>query len=181
MAMRRTTRIVKTGKFEYRTLVKIIKLKSAMPTEIENNDEDVAKGYNQYIDERKLLIGAAREGARTFDKAILTLASGSFGLSIGFLKDIVQKPFANTMWLLGASWALFAASIVIILLSFIAGQKACEQRIRYAYLTLVEKKKTDKSYWSIIAEIMNYLSIILFAAAIIYYSYFVYWNTINKP
>ena len=35
--------------------------------------------YELYLDERKQLIDAARESARTFDKAVLTFGSVAFG------------------------------------------------------------------------------------------------------
>lgn len=45
--------------------------------------------YDVYLEERKLLIDAEREGARTLDKAILTLAAGALALSITFLEKVV--------------------------------------------------------------------------------------------
>ncbi len=44
--------------------------------------------YKVYLEERKLLVDAVREGARSFDKTILALASGAFGLSLTFIRQM---------------------------------------------------------------------------------------------
>jgi hypothetical protein len=59
-------------------------------------------------DERKEYVDAARESARTFDKAVLTFGSAVFGFSIAFLKDIAPTPARETLKWLGASWLLFS-------------------------------------------------------------------------
>ena len=53
--------------------------------------------YEVYLEERKLLVDAEREGARTFDKAILTLAAGALALSITFLEKVVPVAQATTL------------------------------------------------------------------------------------
>ena len=55
------------------------------------------KEYELYLEERRVLVAAQRETAASFDKAILTLASGAFAISFVFVKDIVPKPFPNTL------------------------------------------------------------------------------------
>ncbi len=44
--------------------------------------------YEVYLDERKSLINTELEQARHFDKYILTLAAGTFGLSLLFMNQI---------------------------------------------------------------------------------------------
>lgn len=43
--------------------------------------------YAAHMEERKTLIEAARESAKTFDQAVLAFGSAIFGASIAFLKD----------------------------------------------------------------------------------------------
>lgn len=138
-------------------------------TKLENLD------YQLYIDERKLLIEALRESSRTFDKAILTLASGAFGFTIAFLKDVAPKPFQNTLSLLSFSWFFFSLSLVVILFSFLASQKACNEQIEIAYDVIVEKKQRQ-TRWATITTFCNYISIISLLCAIIFWSCFAYWN-----
>lgn len=51
--------------------------------------------YDVYLEERKLLIDAARESARTFDKAILTFAAAAFGFSVALLKEAARIPLSG--------------------------------------------------------------------------------------
>jgi hypothetical protein len=138
----------------------------------------VEQKYQLFLEERKLLIDAEREGSRTFDKAILTLASGAFGVSIVFLKDIVPHPFSNTFCLLGASWFFFALSLVIILFSFLSSQLACRIQIDVAYDTIFKNEKRANK-WATITEFCNYASIIVLALAFIFWGLFVYWNLLH--
>ncbi|MCX6173299.1 MAG: hypothetical protein NTZ27_00895 [Ignavibacteriales bacterium] len=146
---------------------------SELEKEIVDESED--KNYKLYIDERKLLIEALRESSQTFDKAILTLASGSFGFTIAFLKDIAPKPFANTLWLLAFSWFLFAVSLIVILFSFLASQKACNEGIDIAFDVIV-KGEIRSTPWRTITTVCNYISIIALIAAIIFWGCFAYFN-----
>jgi hypothetical protein len=136
------------------------------------------QAYQLYLDERRLLIDAEREGSRTFDKAILTLASGAFGFSIAFLKDIVPHPYANTLSLLGWSWALFSLSLVTILFSFLSSQFACRFQIELTYEELIANTKR-KNVWATITDVCNFASIIVLALAFILWGCFVYWNVIH--
>jgi hypothetical protein len=58
----------------------------------DEESDPAQKEHEQYLKHREQLIDAAREGARTFDKAVLTFGSAVFGFSIAFLKDIAPKP-----------------------------------------------------------------------------------------
>jgi len=109
-----------------------------------NNFDSKEKDYELYIEERKILVESLRESSQSFDKAILTLASGSFGFTIAFLKDIVPNPFENTKWLLRFSWGLFAFSILLILVSFLTSQKACVRQIDNTYELIINQKKILK-------------------------------------
>src|SRR5690348_9629107 len=113
--------------------------------------------YQLYLEERKALIAAQRETASSFDKAILSLASGAFGVSVVFLKDIVPQPLADTKWLLGSSWAAFATSLVTILVGFLASQHACTCQIDVAYRRLVqESNDKTRNRWSLVAHVCNW-------------------------
>jgi hypothetical protein len=136
--------------------------------------------YQLFLEDRKMLVDAWREGSRTFDKAILTFSSGAFAVSIAFLKDVVPYPFPNTLCLLGWSWALFSAALIIILFSFIASQKACEAQIDITYDDLINNTKRTNS-WSTVTAVCNYSSIIVLGLAFLFAGCFVYWNIIYIP
>lgn len=117
-----------------------------------------------------------RESSRTFDKAILTLASGSFGFTIAFLKDIVPTPFENTKWLIHFSWGLIALSILLILISFLTSQKACLKQIENTFEIIINKKKDMQNTWGNVTTILNYASIIVLITAYFIWGLFVFLN-----
>lgn len=140
---------------------------------------DETQRYQLYIDERKMLIEAIKDSASSFDKAILTFGSGAFAISIAFLKDIAPNPHPNTLPLLGWSWLLFAASLVLILVAFVMSQKACNAQIDISYDELVKRMERRKNGWGIATTILNYLSILVLALAFLLSGLFVYWNKIH--
>jgi len=134
--------------------------------------------YKLKLDERKMLIDCAREGSNTFDKAILTLTSGAFGLSFIFLKDIVQSPIKETLFMLSLSWIFFSISLIVILVSFLTSPNAHYFEIEQ---TFKEKEKDrKKNIWSKITWICNIFSIISLALAFSSMGYFFYTNVILK-
>ncbi len=136
--------------------------------------------YKLYLKERDSLIAMEVEGAKTYDKAILTFTSGAFGVSIAFLEKVVPKPFPNTLLWLGLSWLCFAASLIIIILSFLSSQRACRLQVRLTYETIMNNK-TIKNYWSVATYFCNYASLVLLMMAFAFSGLFIYWNKIYQP
>lgn len=145
------------------------------------NGESKSK-YDVYLEERKLLIDAEREGARTFDKAILTLSAGALALSITFLEKVVPISKATTRWPLTASWIAFGVSIFLILFSFLTSQWACiKQReiLDSEWLDVPkQQKQNQKNRWTTATTVLNITSIFAFAAGI---TFFCYFTTANLP
>lgn len=135
--------------------------------------------YQLYIEERKLLVDAERESARTYDKAILTMASGAFGFTMAFLKNIVPNPFTNTLWLLGCSWLAFSFCIIVILFSFLLSQLACRLQIELTHEELMSDQKR-KNVWATVPDICNFVSLAVLVIAFSFWGCFVYWNVIYK-
>ena len=137
------------------------------------------KTYQVYLKERKLLIDAERESARAYDKTILTLASGAFGFTMAFLKNIVPNPFANTLWLLGWAWLAFLLCIIVILFSFLSSQFACRFQIDITYDELMSDLKR-KNLWGTVPDVCNFVSFSILVIAFSFWGCFVYWNVIYK-
>ena len=87
----------------------------------ENNE---TTEYNTYIDERKELVIGERESSARYDKWILTLAGGSLGLSITFIKNVSPDPETSTLWFLGIAWSLLLLAIIAALASHLTSQSA---------------------------------------------------------
>ena len=122
---------------------------------------------------RDVLRGEYQKNSEDFDKLILSLASGSLGISAGFLKQIVPDPRADTLPLLVAGWALMALSLVAIVLSYlwaIESRKDLIEQIDKAVETKKEPKWKIKgiasklSTWSAVALILGIIFYLAFAA-----------------
>jgi hypothetical protein len=144
--------------------------------------------YKQFLEERKLLIDAARESARTFDKAVLAFGSAVFGFSIAFVKDIAPKPYPDTLPWLGASWVLFAIGLLAILLSFLFSHRACMFEIEVGGEALGKRDYTRKrNPWSLATNFCNVSCVAFLFFGLICWSIFAYKNlhygatTMDKP
>jgi hypothetical protein len=105
-----------------------------------------------------------------FDKSILTLAGGVFGLSLTFIKQI---PHTNCVLLLFISWILFVLSIVSTLFSMLTSQDATRAKVEYL-------KGLSKSYngdrYALFTLWLNRLSAIFFISGAFLLSIFVFIN-----
>lgn len=134
--------------------------------------------YRLYLEERRLLYEGESHQADSFDKAILTLSSGAFGISIAFLDKITKNLHRTTLWLLISSWALFAVSILSTLLSFHTSQRDFSRqlrRIEQAYLSKYELKQQKRDRTGM-TQCLNVLSLVAFFVAIAFLSLFVILN-----
>ncbi len=144
-----------------------------------NNDKVYSKVY---IEERKSLIDAKREGARLFVKAILTLAVGAFGLSLTFIKEIVPCVKSGTIFMLAGAWIGFCISILSTLISFLTSQSACRKQIEILDANHIDNdgkqdKKTDpKNVSAIWTRRLNKLSMITFIIGVIFLALFSFVN-----
>jgi len=141
-----------------------------------SNQHTKDEKYQVYLSERKALVDAALEQSRFFDKAILTLAAGVFGLSITFIRQFVPAgQNAQGVWLLFIAWILFGTSIVSTLISFLTSQSACEKQIAVMekeYFHQSISSKTEKNKCRIWTARLNILSIVLFLFGIVFLGLF---------
>ena len=148
---------------------------------------EAEREYKLFLEERKLLIDAARESARTFDKAVLAFGSAVFGFSIAFVKDIAPSPYPESLPWLGVSWALFAIGLLAILLSFLFSHRACMFEIKVGEEGLGKTNYArKKNRWSVATNVCNALCVAFLFSGLICWSEFAYKNlhygatTMNK-
>jgi len=136
--------------------------------------------YEVYLEERKSLINAELEQARHFDKYILTLAAGTFGLSLLFIRQIAPQPETGIIWLLVTAWAVFGASILSTLISFLLSQEACsKQRKMLAewYKENTEHKEEEiKNVFATWTKGLNWTSMSLFIVGVVF---LIIFSTLN--
>jgi hypothetical protein len=109
-------------------------------------------------EERKLLIDAKREAARSFDQTLITLSAGALALSVTFVQQLTTKP---ALWrgVLMTAWLCFGFALVSILISFLFFQYAIDARMRL-------KKQTEQK-WDRGAHRANWTSLISFGLGVI--------------
>ena len=90
---------------------------------------EIANDYKTYIEQRNSLVNAQIDQARQFDKYILTLASGTFGFSVVFMRYLVPTPDTSTLPLIITALVNFGSSILSTLLSFLMSQKAITRQL----------------------------------------------------
>ncbi len=78
---------------------------------------------------RRQLVDIEQKSTEAFDKAVLSLSGGALGLSIAFLNN-TNAPNASERanFLLGA-WILWAASLILTLISFWSSSRAMQMAI----------------------------------------------------
>jgi len=135
-------------------------------------DEDEAKAeYEAYLRRRHFFIDVGREASRHFDKYILTLAAGTFGLSLLFVERIAPHPKDGTEWFLIAAWVAFGATILSTLVSFLSGQESCSKEIEILdgkYRGDIKDEKEIKNRFVTWTKWLNRVSMSLFIVGVIF-------------
>jgi hypothetical protein len=72
--------------------------------------------------ERQRLTNLHEKATDAFDRAIMTLSGGALAISIAFIHDVARTP--EHTWVVGCAWLCFALSLLLILLSFLASERA---------------------------------------------------------
>jgi hypothetical protein len=109
-------------------------------------------------EERKLLIDAKREAARSFDQTMIMLSAGALGLSLTFIQQLPTKP-AQWRAVLSTAWISFAVALASILVSFLFFQYAIDARIR--------SREARAKEWDKGCRLANWLSVIVFTIGVV--------------
>jgi hypothetical protein len=140
---------------------------------------EISKEYlDQLRKDRDALINADLEQSKSFDKYILTLSGGAFGLSLVFIRDIVSKStpvFSNVLY---SAWILFGVSISITLVSFLLSQKACKRQIEINEIILLNKSfdNVPQNTYSRFTNLANWISGCVFVSGLFCLASFAFNN-----
>ena len=121
------------------------------------------------------LLNANFSESELFDKSILTLAGGVFGLSLTFIKQI---PHTSFITLLCLSWIFYVVSILSTLVSMLVSQSAVEKDIIYTQneITDIKDKSQYQNPLACCVRCLNICSITCFVVGSILLSIFVTLN-----
>lgn len=133
-------------------------------------EDEIKEELERYRRRRNFLIDVGREASRSYDKYILTLAAGTFGLSLLFVERIATNPKEQTEWFLIAAWIAFGASILSTLLSFLFGQESCSKEIEILdskYSGAIKDDNKTKNIFITWTKWLNRVSMVLFIVGVI--------------
>ena len=94
----------------------------------DSDADDSEKLYELYVKEEEDLSKRDLSNVENLDKAILSLSSAGLGLSLVFIKNVVELSKANHVWVLNGSWLMFVLAITSTLLSYLFGQRALNKQ-----------------------------------------------------
>jgi len=72
------------------------------------------KDYDIYFKERESLVKLAAEQSASYDKYLLSISAGTFGLTVTFLKDILSSIQKDTVFLVIIAWSLISEILSIV-------------------------------------------------------------------
>lgn len=135
-----------------------------------NSHADHEQNRRLYESESLKFQDGAYAASQEFDRAILTLSAGALGLSLAFIKDIVPLNKAIHLLLLFGSWVFFVASILLMLVSFVASQKAFRHSKKVAheyYIKQNDEILDQRNVPALVTRYLTYASGVCFFVALI--------------
>ena len=151
----------------------------------DDSDYDASeKLYELYVKEEEDLSKRDLSNVENLDKAILSLSSAGLGLSLVFIKNVVELSKANHVWVLYGSWLMFVLAITSTLLSYLFGQRALNKQrelIEKYYLEGNEEAGQQTSLASRITSVLSYVSVFTYIVAVSCTALFIRLNLENIP
>ena len=147
-----------------------------------HNDSDYdesEKLYELYVKEEEELSKRDLSNVENLDKAILSLSSAGLGLSLVFIRNVVELAAATHVWLLHLSWLMFVLAITSTLLSYLFGQRALDRQrelIEKYYLEGDEDAGQQTSLASRMTRFLSYVSVFTYIAAVVCTAIFIGLN-----
>lgn len=124
---------------------------------------------------RNYLIESKQSSQNLLDKYLISLSSGSLGLSIIFVNNIVKDDPIYCKSLLIISWFLFSITILIVLISFLSSI--------HSFSKAISQTDSNKIYnevpgglWNTLTKTLNIISISFFLLGLILLLTFVSLN-----
>ena len=142
------------------------------------------KLYELYVKEEEDLSKRDLSNIENLDKAILSLSSGGLGLSLVFIKNVIELSKANYVWVLHLSWLMFVLAITSTLLSYLFGQRALDRQRELNekyFLEGDEDAGRQKSFASRVTLFLSYVSVFTYIAAVSGTALFIKLNLENIP
>ena len=125
---------------------------------------------------RDFLMKADHQASLNYDKAVMTLAGGTLGISITFLKDIVPNPLPETKILLYISWIFLALSLASILISYLFSMESLRKAMKQVDDGTIHTTKNIGGFFARLTASLRVLASIAFLAGVIGFLWFALSN-----
>lgn len=167
-----------------------------MAEQQEQLDRDTIKErHDEYLKRRDELLKIRTDSLGSFDKAVLSLATGSIALSIAFL-DKIGTPFNGwTICLISLSWGAFLLVILANLSSYLLAKWNMDRKIKElddTYRKATKRTKTEstvphgeKTFWQKMAtDVCNIMAFVLFFLGMLMFTLYIVeiqWHNFQTP
>jgi hypothetical protein len=139
--------------------------------------------YQAYLDHYQGLINLEVDASNRFDKGILLLSGGGLMLSLTFIEKIAPTPNSDTVWILLAAWLFLIASLMSSLWSHLTSQSSMKRQRDILGKELYNENLPDKdkiNKMATLTEWLNIISMVMFAAGVLFLCFFSYLNIPTK-
>jgi uncharacterized membrane protein len=132
---------------------------------------------------RQRLVEVGHASQMSYDKALLTLSAGAMGLSLNFVKELLNGKPHQLLCVLMISWVCWIVSIASVVLSFYLSVKAhdtaigrLDEEIRRHREKLPPLPEESKNMADLLTRAMNIISGVFFFVGLIFVIIFVFNN-----
>lgn len=139
---------------------------------MENSQEQSAlelANKQTYTNYREELYKSILSNSENLDRTIITLSTASLGLSLTLIDKLIPMQEAFFKSLLMASWICFVLSIILVIISYLVGQKAVKVQLAYAEEFYIKKNNeffNKKNHFYCFCEYASFAAAALFAIGI---------------
>ena len=121
---------------------------------------------HEYLRHRERLFDSESTQSDTFDRFMLTLSAGTFGVTFSFMNQIARTPWVFYGFAI-VGWIMFALSIITTLASFLVSQGAHRFEIEETDRLYREPRAKPRSNrWIRCTTVLNWASMIEFTLGI---------------
>lgn len=156
-------------------LLKKLRKKFCKPAKLREKedltDEEIDIRWNMYKEYRTDLLSRQLSNQQNYDKAIMTLSSAGFAISVTAVQFMITQNQSVDYHLIIYSWWLFFSTIVNSLLAYVVSNAAINKEIDNArdyYIEHYVDALSNRTVLSKINEILNLSSGITFLLAIFF-------------
>jgi len=120
------------------------------------------------VAERKRLTDLHEKATDAFDRAIMTLSGGALAVSLTFIHDVARHP--THKWTLATAWSCFAASLLLILSSFLTSERAIVRMVKQL------DEETEEIPRGRLTDVLNWGAALAFVVGVIFLVLFALLN-----